>query len=58
MTDLLVRDPSFMLRVARIVVPGMPHHITQRGNNRHDVFFVDYDRRRYLEKEEEIGDCP
>jgi putative transposase len=27
----------------------MPHHITQRGNNRQDVFFVDDDRRRYLE---------
>ncbi|HSW45266.1 MAG TPA: transposase [Phycisphaerae bacterium] len=38
-----------MPRVARIVVPGMPHHITQRGNNRQDVFFVDDDRRMYLQ---------
>jgi RHS repeat-associated protein len=30
-----------MPRVARIVIPEMPHHITQRGNNRQDVFFVD-----------------
>src|SRR3989304_6265032 len=37
-----------MPRVARIVVPGMPHHITQRGNNRQAVFFVDDDRRMYL----------
>ena len=37
-----------MARIARIVVPGMPHHITQRGNNRQDVFFVDDDRRVYL----------
>ena len=37
-----------MARVARIVVPGVPHHITQRGNNRQDVFFVDDDRRLYL----------
>jgi putative transposase len=37
-----------MTRVARIVVPGMPHHITQRGNNRQDVFFTDADRRLYL----------
>ncbi len=37
-----------MPRAARIVVPGCPHHITQRGNNRQDVFFVDEDRRRYL----------
>lgn len=38
-----------MPRVARIVIPGMPHHVTQRGNNRQDVFFVDDDRRVYLE---------
>lgn len=38
-----------MPRIARIVVPGLPHHITQRGNNRQDVFFVDDDRRVYLE---------
>lgn len=37
-----------MPRVARIVVPGAPHHVTQRGNNRQDVFFVDDDRRVYL----------
>jgi len=38
-----------MPRVARIVLPGLPHHITQRGNNRQDVFFVDADRTRYLQ---------
>lgn len=27
----------------------LPHHITQRGNNHQDVFFVDDDRRVYLE---------
>ncbi len=37
-----------MPRVARVVVSGAPHHITQRGNNRQDVFFVDDDRRAYL----------
>ena len=37
-----------MPRVARIVIPGVPHHITQRGNNRQDVFFVDDDRQVYL----------
>ena len=37
-----------MPRVARIVIPGLPHHITQRGNNRQDVFFVDDDRQVYL----------
>ena len=38
-----------MPRIGRIVIPGCPHHITQRGNNRQDVFFVDEDRRVYLE---------
>ena len=37
-----------MPRKARIVIPDVPHHITQRGNNRQDVFFVDDDRRVYL----------
>jgi putative transposase len=31
------------------VVPGYPHHITQRGNYRQEVFKDDADRRRYLE---------
>jgi len=30
-------------------VPGVPHHVTQRGNNRQEVFFVDDDRRFYLD---------
>jgi putative transposase len=37
-----------MPRAARIVVPGVPHHVIQRGNNRQDVFFADDDRRFYL----------
>ena len=37
-----------MPRVARILIPGVPHHITQRGNNRQDVFFVDDESRAYL----------
>jgi putative transposase len=39
-----------MARTARIVVPGSAHHIVQRGNNRQDVFFVDDDRRFYLQR--------
>ena len=38
-----------MPRIARLVVPGYPHHVTQRGNYRQDVFRGDSDRRRYLE---------
>ena len=28
---------------------GCPHHLTQRGNNRQDVFFVDDDRMLFLD---------
>ena len=38
-----------MPRNARTVIPGLPHHVTQRGNNRQNVFFVDGDRLRYLD---------
>ncbi len=38
-----------MPRMARVVVAGIPHHITQRGNRREDVFFCDDDRQRYLQ---------
>jgi putative transposase len=34
-------------RLARIVVPGAPHHVTQRGNRREPVFFSDGDYRFY-----------
>jgi putative transposase len=37
-----------MPRFARLVVPGTPHHVTQRGNRRQPVFFGDQDRRLYL----------
>jgi putative transposase len=38
-----------MPRVARVVVPGEPHHVTQRGNRREAVFFADDDYRLYLD---------
>ncbi len=38
-----------MARLARVVLPGYPHHITQRGNRRQDVFFNDSDYELYLE---------
>jgi hypothetical protein len=28
-----------MPRFARVVIPGIPHHITHRGNRRDDIFF-------------------
>ena len=36
-----------MSRLARMVVPGAPHHVTQRGNRRQPVFFEDGDYRYY-----------
>lgn len=37
-----------MARAARIIVPDVAYHVTQRGNNRLDVFFSDDDRTTYL----------
>jgi len=36
-----------MARIARYVVPGLPHHVTQRGNRREKVFFSDADYELY-----------
>jgi hypothetical protein len=38
-----------MPRSKRIVVPGLPHHITQRGNGRANVFDCDQDRVVFLD---------
>jgi putative transposase len=35
--------------MARAVIPEVPHHITQRGVRRFDVFLEDADRIRYLQ---------
>ena len=37
-----------MARLARVVVPGVPHHITQRGNRRQQTFFGDGDYEAYV----------
>ena len=37
-----------MPRMARLVVPGLPHHITQGGSRRQLIFFEDADYRAYL----------
>jgi putative transposase len=36
-------------RLARIVIPGLPHHIIQRGNRREAIFFEVGDREIYLD---------
>jgi hypothetical protein len=38
-----------MPRPARLNLPGIPQHVTQRGNNRQACFFSTDDYRRYLD---------
>ena len=38
-----------MPRLPRVVLPGIPHHVTQRGNNRGQTFFEDGDYALYLD---------
>ena len=38
-----------MPRSARVVVPGLAHHVVQRGNRRQPIFFDDADRRTYVQ---------
>ncbi|MDP8238172.1 MAG: transposase [Candidatus Hatepunaea meridiana] len=38
-----------MPRLARIVIPDIPHHITQRGNRRMQVFFSNIDYQYYID---------
>jgi putative transposase len=47
-----------MARLARLVVPGYPHHVTQRGVRSIDIFTNDQDRLSYLQfMAEEAGRC-
>lgn len=36
-----------MARLARLVIPGIPYHVTQRGNRRQQTFFEDGDFTLY-----------
>jgi putative transposase len=38
-----------MARMARVVIPGYPHHIVQRGNRRQKTFFSADDYRAYID---------
>lgn len=38
-----------MARIARIVIPGPPPHITQRGNRRQQTFFNEEDYAAFIE---------
>ena len=37
-----------MGRIARVVVPGFPHHVTQRGARKQQTFFGENDYRMYV----------
>ena len=37
-----------MARLPRLILPGQPHHIILRGNNRQAIFFSDLDRHHLL----------
>jgi putative transposase len=38
-----------MPRIARVVVPDYPHHITQRGTNKMDIFLDNEDRTYFIQ---------
>ena len=46
-----------MARLARIVVAGRAHHVTQRGNRREPIVFAEGDQAIYLDllREQAIG---
>ncbi|WP_026280240.1 transposase [Thioalkalivibrio sp. ALE31] len=44
-----------MPRMARVVLPHMPHHVVQRGYNRQVVFAGEGDYERYLEDLRELS---
>jgi len=43
-------------QIARVVAPGVPDHVTQRGNRWMNVFFRDDDRRAYPDLLCEFGE--
>jgi hypothetical protein len=44
-----------MAGIARLVAPGIPHHLTRRGNRRQKTSFVD-GRRKYLSEDPPLED--
>lgn len=38
-----------MARLPRLILPGQPHHVVLRGNNRQAIFFSDVDRQHWLD---------
>jgi len=46
-----------MERMKRIVVPGYPHHVVQKGVRSMDIFFKEQGRVEYLRLLREQSDC-
>lgn len=44
-----------MPRRSRLILPEVPHHVIQRGNNRDACFYADEDYQCYLQWLEEYG---
>jgi putative transposase len=44
-----------MPRRPRLILPGIPLHLVQRGNNRSACFYADEDYRRYLDHLQELS---
>jgi putative transposase len=44
-----------MPRKPRLALPGLPHHVVQRGNDRQIIFRDDLDRQRYLDVLHELA---
>jgi putative transposase len=47
--ECILKRKLQMARLPRIVVPGYPHHVINRGNRRQTVFFSDEDKRYFYE---------
>ena len=42
-----------MARLSRVIAPGYPHHITQRGNRRQQTFSYDESYAAYIKLKSE-----
>lgn len=56
MVKLVWSRSDDMPRFPRLVVPGFPHHVTQRGVRRQSTFFDEADFRAYLRLAAELRD--
>jgi len=45
-----------MVRLPRLILPGLPYHVTQRGNRRGQTFFEDGDYALYRDLLAEAAD--